>query len=237
MQQLQELGLAADARSTRRATRCRPARSSAPTRPPARSSTPARPSPCTCRPGERPVTVPDVRNKPLDAAAKADLTAAGPDARHRAPATNSPSVAAGTVHRHRRPRPARTDRGRARPSTSSSRAGCVDAHRRHRPDARRRRRSYLAAENLQLTPVPKPDPACKSQPGSPVTAAVAPARRRAAEVRGRAHLLRGLSPERLARPGVSGSCAPAGSGAPRARAPPAARRPRASCRACGSRPR
>jgi beta-lactam-binding protein with PASTA domain len=29
--------------------------------------------------------------------------------------------------------------------------------------------SYLSAENLQLTPVPKPDASCKSQPGSPVT--------------------------------------------------------------------
>jgi eukaryotic-like serine/threonine-protein kinase len=29
--------------------------------------------------------------------------------------------------------------------------------------------SYLSAENLQLNPVPKPNPSCKSQPGSPVT--------------------------------------------------------------------
>ena len=84
--------------------------------------------------GREPVTVPDVRNKPLDQA-KADLTAAG-----LAPGTetreNSPSVAADTVL-GTTPEAGSTDRGRGdRRPPHLERHG--HAHRPHGPDARPR---------------------------------------------------------------------------------------------------
>jgi eukaryotic-like serine/threonine-protein kinase len=114
--------------------------------------------------GREAVTVPDVRNKTLEQA-KADLQAAGltPGTETR---ENSPSVPADTVL------------GTTPESGTSAEAGSTVDFRISSGlvtltdvtgQTLAAASSYLAAENLQLNPVPKPDSSCKSQPGSPVT--------------------------------------------------------------------
>ena len=114
--------------------------------------------------GREPVAVPDVRNKTLEQA-KADLTAIGlvPGTETR---ENSPTVAAGTVlgtTPEAASVGARRHDGRLRDLEWQR-----DAARPHRSDARGGDVLSLAAENLQLNAVPKPDNSCKAQQGSPV---------------------------------------------------------------------
>jgi serine/threonine-protein kinase len=114
--------------------------------------------------GKEPVTVPDVRNKPLDQA-KADVQAAG-----LAPGTetreNSPTVPADTVLGTTPEAGTSAESGSSVDfRISSGLVTLTDLTGQTLSAAS----SYLSAENLQLTPVPKPDAACKSQPGSPVT--------------------------------------------------------------------
>ncbi|WP_022892359.1 Stk1 family PASTA domain-containing Ser/Thr kinase [Agromyces subbeticus] len=114
--------------------------------------------------GRQAVAVPDLQNKPLEQA-KADLVAAGLVA---GAETSEPSP---TV-------PADTVLGTTPEAGASVEAGStvdfrISSGKVTLPDLTGQTltaaSSYLAAENLQLTAVPKPDPACKSQPGSPVT--------------------------------------------------------------------
>ena len=125
-----------------------------------------RPSPCTCRPAESPSPCPtcatsrSTRRRPTS---RRPASTPGTETRE-----NSPIGARPTRCSARRPRPAARPRPGATVDFVVS-SGHGDAHRPHGPDAVTRHPSYLSAENLQLTPVPKPDPACKSQPGSPVT--------------------------------------------------------------------
>ncbi|MGI9824983.1 Stk1 family PASTA domain-containing Ser/Thr kinase [Agromyces sp. Marseille-Q5079] len=114
--------------------------------------------------GREAVSVPDVRNKSLDQA-KADLEAAGlkPGTETR---QTSPTVAADIVLGTSPEAGASVEVGSTVNFDISN--GSVTL-----PDLTGQTleaaSSYLSAENLQLTPVPKPDPACASQPGSPVT--------------------------------------------------------------------
>ncbi|MDQ0577382.1 Stk1 family PASTA domain-containing Ser/Thr kinase [Agromyces albus] len=114
--------------------------------------------------GREAVTVPDVRNKPLDQA-KADLEAAGlvPGTETR---QTSPSVPADTVM-GTSPEPGTSvETGSTVDFTLSSGLVTLSDLTGQTLAAAS---SYLSAENLQLNPVPKPDPSCKSQTGSPVT--------------------------------------------------------------------
>jgi serine/threonine-protein kinase len=114
--------------------------------------------------GREAVTVPDVRNKTLEQA-KLDLQAVGltPGTETR---ENSPSVPADTVL------------GTSPEGGTSAEAGSTVDFRISSGlvtltdltgQTLAAASSYLAAENLQLNPIPKPDPSCESQPGSPVT--------------------------------------------------------------------
>lgn len=114
--------------------------------------------------GRQAVAVPDLQNKPLEQA-KAELVAAGLVA---GAETSEPSP---TV-------PADTVLGTTPEAGASVEAGStvdfrISSGKVTLPDLTGQTltaaSSYLAAENLQLTAVPKPDPSCKSQPGSPVT--------------------------------------------------------------------
>lgn len=114
--------------------------------------------------GREAVTVPDVRNKSLEQA-KLDLESVGltPGTETR---ENSPSVPADIVLGTTPEGGASAEAG----STvdfriSSGLVTLTDLTGQTLAAAS----SYLAAENLQLNPIPKPDPACPSQPGSPVT--------------------------------------------------------------------
>jgi serine/threonine protein kinase/transcription elongation GreA/GreB family factor len=114
--------------------------------------------------GREAVTVPDVRNKALDAA-KADLAAVG--------------LVAGTETRETSPTvPADVVLGTSPEAGGSVEVGSTVNFRISNGSVTltdltgqtlEAASSYLSAENLQLTPVPKPDPACASQPGSPIT--------------------------------------------------------------------
>ncbi len=114
--------------------------------------------------GKQAVTVPDLRNKTLEQA-KADLTAVGlvPGVENREP---SPTVPGDTVLGTTPEAGAAAELGSTVDFRISS--GMVTL-----PDVTGQTleaaTSYLAAENLQLTAVPKPDGSCKSEPGSPVT--------------------------------------------------------------------
>ncbi|WP_420837431.1 Stk1 family PASTA domain-containing Ser/Thr kinase [Agromyces laixinhei] len=114
--------------------------------------------------GKQAVTVPDVQNKTLEQA-KADLTALGlvPGVENR---ESSPTVAGDTVLGTSPEAGASVEAG----STvdfriSSGMVTLTDVTGQTLAAAT----SYLAAENLQLTAVPKPDGSCASEPGSPVT--------------------------------------------------------------------
>lgn len=114
--------------------------------------------------GRQAVAVPDLRNKTLEQA-KADLTALGlvPGVETREP---SPTVPADTVLGTAPEAGASVEVG----STvdfriSSGMVTLTDVTGQTLEAAT----SYLAAENLQLTAVPKPDASCKAAPGSPVT--------------------------------------------------------------------
>ena len=114
--------------------------------------------------GREPVTVPDVRNKPLEQA-KTDVQAAGltPGTETR---ETSPSVPADTVLGTSPEGGSSVEVGSSVDfRISSGLVTLTDLTGQTLSAAS----SYLSAENLQLTPVPKPDPACASQPGSPVT--------------------------------------------------------------------
>jgi eukaryotic-like serine/threonine-protein kinase len=114
--------------------------------------------------GREPVTVPDVRNKTLEQA-KADVQAAGlvPGTETRA---NSPTVPADTVMGTTPEAGTSAEAGSSVDfSISSGLVTLTDLTGQTLAAAS----SYLSAENLQLTPLPKPDGSCKSQPGSPVT--------------------------------------------------------------------
>jgi serine/threonine protein kinase len=113
--------------------------------------------------GRQAVAVPDLRNKTLEQA-KADLTALGlvPGVETREP---SPTVPADTVLGTAPDAGASVEVG----STvdfriSSGMVTLTDVTGQTLEAAT----SYLAAENLQLTAVPKPDASCKAAPGSPV---------------------------------------------------------------------
>ncbi|RXZ71458.1 Stk1 family PASTA domain-containing Ser/Thr kinase [Agromyces albus] len=114
--------------------------------------------------GREAVTVPDVRNKPLDQA-KADLEAAGliPGTETR---QTSPSVPADTVMGTSPEQGTSVEAGSTVDFTLSSGLVTLSDLTGQTLAAAS---SYLSAENLQLNPVPKPDPTCKSQTGSPVT--------------------------------------------------------------------
>ncbi len=106
--------------STRRATPCRPTRSSAPTRRAGEIVDTDTAVTVYVSTGREPVTVPDVRNKPLDQA-KADVAGGRPHARHR----DARELAVGRG-RHGARHDARGRQHRSRParrSTSASRAG------------------------------------------------------------------------------------------------------------------
>ncbi|MGH3705328.1 MAG: Stk1 family PASTA domain-containing Ser/Thr kinase [Agromyces sp.] len=114
--------------------------------------------------GRQAVAVPDLKNKTLEQA-KADLTALGlvPGAETR---ESSPTVPGDTVLGTTPEAGATAEIG----STvdfriSSGMVTLTDVTGQTLEAAT----SYLAAENLQLTAVPKPDPSCKAEPGSPVT--------------------------------------------------------------------
>ena len=114
--------------------------------------------------GREPVTVPDVRNKTLEQA-KADVQAAGlvPGTETR---ENSPTVPADTVTATTPEAGTSAEAGSPVDfRISSGLVTLTDLTGQTLAAAS----SYLSAENLQLTPVPKPDPSCDSQPGSPVT--------------------------------------------------------------------
>ncbi|SIO02488.1 Stk1 family PASTA domain-containing Ser/Thr kinase [Agromyces cerinus] len=114
--------------------------------------------------GKQAVTVPDLRNKTLEQA-KADLKAlglvAGVETRE-----SSPTVPADTVLGTSPEAGSAVEVGSTVDFRISS--GTVTL-----PDVTGQTleaaTSYLGAENLQLTAVPKPDGSCDSQPGSPVT--------------------------------------------------------------------
>ena len=114
--------------------------------------------------GKQAVAVPDLRNKTLEQA-KADLIALGlvPGAENREP---SPTVPGDTVLGTTPEAGAAAELGSTVDFRISS--GSVTL-----PDVTGQTleaaTSYLAAENLQLTAVPKPDASCKAEPGSPVT--------------------------------------------------------------------
>ncbi len=114
--------------------------------------------------GREAIAVPDVRNKSLTDA-KTDLEAAGlkPGTETR---TTSPTVAADVVLDTDPESGASVEVGSTVNFTISN--GSVTL-----PDVTGQTleaaSSYLSAENLQLTPVPKPDSGCASEPGSPVT--------------------------------------------------------------------
>ncbi|AWB94270.1 Stk1 family PASTA domain-containing Ser/Thr kinase [Agromyces badenianii] len=114
--------------------------------------------------GRQAVAVPDVRNKTLEQA-KADLQAVG--------------LVPGTETREASPTvPGDTVLGTTPEAGSSVEAGSTVDFRISSGmvtltdltgQALAAASSYLSAENLQLSAVPKPDPSCESQPGSPVT--------------------------------------------------------------------
>ncbi|GAA1826438.1 Stk1 family PASTA domain-containing Ser/Thr kinase [Agromyces salentinus] len=114
--------------------------------------------------GKEAIAVPDVRNKSL-ADAKADLEAAGlkPGTETR---ETSPTVAADVVLGTTPEASSSVELGSTVNFTISN--GSVTL-----PDVTQQTleaaSSVLSAENLQLTPVPKPDPGCPAQPGSPIT--------------------------------------------------------------------
>ena len=114
--------------------------------------------------GREAVTVPDVRNKTLEQA-KADVTAAGltPGTETR---ENSPSVPADTVLGTTPEAGTSTEAGSTVDFRISSGLVTLSDLTGQTLAAAS---SYLAAENLQLNPIPAPDTSCKSQPGSPVT--------------------------------------------------------------------
>jgi serine/threonine protein kinase len=113
--------------------------------------------------GRLPVAVPDVRNKTLEQA-KADLVAvglvAGTETRQ-----NSPTVAADTVL-------GTTPESGASVPVGSTVDFLISSGKVTLPDLTGQTlaaaTSYLAAENLQLNAVPKPDGSCKAEQGSPV---------------------------------------------------------------------
>ena len=114
--------------------------------------------------GRQAVALPDLRNKSLKQA-KADLTALGlvPGVETREP---SPTVPADTVLGTTPEAGSAAELGSTVDFRISS--GMVTL-----PDVTGQTleaaTSYLAAENLQLTAVPKPDASCKAESGSPVT--------------------------------------------------------------------
>ncbi|MBM7832427.1 serine/threonine-protein kinase [Agromyces cerinus] len=114
--------------------------------------------------GKQAVAVPDLRNKTLEQA-KADLKAlnlvAGVETRE-----SSPTVPADTVLGTSPEAGAAVEVGSTVDFRISSGTVTLTDVTGQTLEAAT---SYLAAENLQLTAVPKPDSSCPSQPGSPVT--------------------------------------------------------------------
>ncbi|MFC9559715.1 Stk1 family PASTA domain-containing Ser/Thr kinase [Agromyces sp. NPDC056965] len=114
--------------------------------------------------GRQAVAIPDLRNKTLEQA-KADLTALGlvPGVETR---ESSPTVPGDTVLGTTPEAGASAELGTTVDfRISSGMVTLTDVTGQTLEAAT----SYLAAENLQLTAVPKPDASCKAEPGSPVT--------------------------------------------------------------------
>ncbi|MGW9631765.1 Stk1 family PASTA domain-containing Ser/Thr kinase [Agromyces sp. NPDC055520] len=114
--------------------------------------------------GKEAVAVPDLKNKTLEQA-KADLTAvglvAGVETRESSPTVPGDTVLATTPEAGASVEAGSTVDFRI----SSGMVTLTDVTGQTLSAAS----SFLSAENLQLTAVPKPDGSCKSEPGSPVT--------------------------------------------------------------------